>query len=391
MKKINLLIFLISIISIMLGCDQGSLNKGKKHVGKAISPKNPVNGAIDKLDVSRSLLTREIRENSGTDILKALRVDNVEVDVNKQNKGANEQGANEQGAGEQGAGEQGAGEQGADEQGADEQGADEQGADEQGADEQGADEQGADEQGADEQGADEQGADEQGADEQGADEQGNGERAARDLAYKIFTMRLKDYRDTLNSKVDEFAFVQAGFDPTTFLFGDQNVSERLRDFNQRHPKRKIYLSLGNDIKNVLTLKSIFKNLDLSIDHRDPRYSSSETSVMAGVLYRLCDVSDHSSYNLGMNFNEKKLDLINNCDSADKISAIDLKLEEFIDVRKDVIYKIQRKLYIANVHKANKERMLNALNEITDPKGKIRLAIESLFKLSKDIEHLINSL
>ncbi|AHF45564.1 hypothetical protein [Borrelia parkeri] len=356
MKKINLLIFLISIISIMLGCDQGSLNKGKKHVGKAISPKNPVNGAIDKLDVSRSLLTREIRENSGTDILKALRVDNVEVDVNKQNKGANEQGANEPGANEPGANEQvNVG------------------------------------QGNVEQGNVEQGADEQGANEPGADEQGNRERAARDLAYKIFTMRLKDYRDTLNSKVDEFAFVQAGFDPTTFLFGDQNVSERLRDFNQRHPKRKIYLSLGNDIKNVLTLKSIFKNLDLSIDHRDPRYSSSETSVMAGVLYRLCDVADHSSYNLGMNFNEKKLDLINNCDSADKISAIDLKLEEFIDVRKDVIYKIQRKLYIANVHKANKERMLNALNEITDPKGKIRLAIESLFKLSKDIEHLINSL
>nr|AGO43903.1 outer membrane protein [Borrelia turicatae] len=346
MKKINLLIFLISIISIMLGCDQGLLNKGKKHVGKAISPKNPVNGAIDKLDVSRSLLTREIRENSGTDILKALRVGNVEVDVNKQNKGAGEQGNVEQGNVEQGNGGQGNGKQvnGG-----------------------------------------------QGNVEQGNVEQVNGGQVARDLAYKIFTIRLKNYRDTLNSMVDEFVFVQAGFDPTTSLFGDQNISEGLQDFNQPHTKNKIYLTLENNIKDVLTLKSIFKNLDLSIEHRDPRYDGSETSVMVGVLYRLRDVSEYSSYNLSMNFNEKKLDLINNCDSADKISEIDLKLEKFIDIRKDVIYNIQRKLYFANAYRANKERMLDSLKEITEPKGNIRLAIDSLFKLSQDIGHLISSL
>ncbi|UPA12607.1 hypothetical protein [Borrelia venezuelensis] len=356
MKKINLLIFLISIISIMLGCDQGLLNKGKKHVSKAISPKNPVNGAIDKLDVSRSLLTREIRENSGTDILKALRVGNVEVDVNKQNKGAGEQGNGEQGNGEQGNGEQGNGEQGNGEQG-----------------------------------NGEQGNGEQGNGEQGNGEQGNGEQAARDLAYKIFTIRLKNYRDTLNSMVDEFVFVHAGFDPTTSLFGDQNISEGLQDFNQPHTKNKIYLTLENNIRDVLTLKSIFKNLDLSIDHRDPRYDGSETSVMVGVLYQLRDVSEYSSYNLSMNFNEKKLDLINNCDSADKISEIDLKLEKFIDIRKDVIYNIQRKLYFAHAYRANKERMLDSLKEITEPKGNIRLAIDSLFKLSQDIGHLISSL
>nr|AGO43905.1 outer membrane protein [Borrelia turicatae] len=346
MKKINLLIFLISIISIMLGCDQGLLNKGKKHVGKAISPKNPVNGAIDKLDVSRSLLTREIRENSGTDILKALRVGNVEVDVNKQNKGAGEQGNVEQVNGGQGNVEQGNVEQvnGG-----------------------------------------------QGNVEQGNVEQVNGGKVARDLAYKIFTIRLKNYRDTLNSMVDEFVFVQAGFDPTTSLFGDQNISEGLQDFNQPHTKNKIYLTLENNIKDVLTLKSIFKNLDLSIEHRDPRYDGSETSVMVGVLYRLRDVSEYSSYNLSMNFNEKKLDLINNCDSADKISEIDLKLEKFIDIRKDVIYNIQRKLYFANAYRANKERMLDSLKEITEPKGNIRLAIDSLFKLSQDIGHLISSL
>nr|AGO43908.1 outer membrane protein [Borrelia turicatae] len=356
MKKINLLIFLISIISIMLGCDQGLLNKGKKHVGKAISPKNPVNGAIDKLDVSRSLLTREIRENSGTDILKALRVGNVEVDVNKQNKGAGEQGNVEQGNVEQGNVEQGNVEQGNVEQG-----------------------------------NVEQGNVEQGNVEQGNVEQGNGGKVARDLAYKIFTIRLKNYRDTLNSMVDEFVFVQAGFDPTTSLFGDQNISEGLQDFNQPHTKNKIYLTLENNIKDVLTLKSIFKNLDLSIEHRDPRYDGSETSVMVGVLYRLRDVSEYSSYNLSMNFNEKKLDLINNCDSADKISEIDLKLEKFIDIRKDVIYNIQRKLYFANAYRANKERMLDSLKEITEPKGNIRLAIDSLFKLSQDIGHLISSL
>nr|AGO43909.1 outer membrane protein [Borrelia turicatae] len=361
MKKINLLIFLISIISIMLGCDQGLLNKGKKHVGKAISPKNPVNGAIDKLDVSRSLLTREIRENSGTDILKALRVGNVEVDVNKQNKGAGEQGNVEQGNVEQGNVEQGNVEQVNGGQGNVEQvnGG--------------------------------QGNVEQVNGGQGNVEQVNGGKVARDLAYKIFTIRLKNYRDTLNSMVDEFVFVQAGFDPTTSLFGDQNISEGLQDFNQPHTKNKIYLTLENNIKDVLTLKSIFKNLDLSIEHRDPRYDGSETSVMVGVLYRLRDVSEYSSYNLSMNFNEKKLDLINNCDSADKISEIDLKLEKFIDIRKDVIYNIQRKLYFANAYRANKERMLDSLKEITEPKGNIRLAIDSLFKLSQDIGHLISSL
>ncbi|WP_330730230.1 hypothetical protein [Borrelia turicatae] len=364
MKKINLLIFLISIISIMLGCDQGLLNKGKKHVGKAISPKNPVNGAIDKLDVSRSLLTREIRENSGTDILKALRVGNVE---------------------------QGNGGQGNVEQGNVEQGNVEQGNVEQGNVEQGNVEQGNVEQGNVEQGNVEQGNVEQGNVEQVNGGQGNGGKVARDLAYKIFTIRLKNYRDTLNSMVDEFVFVQAGFDPTTSLFGDQNISEGLQDFNQPHTKNKIYLTLENNIKDVLTLKSIFKNLDLSIEHRDPRYDGSETSVMVGVLYRLRDVSEYSSYNLSMNFNEKKLDLINNCDSADKISEIDLKLEKFIDIRKDVIYNIQRKLYFANAYRANKERMLDSLKEITEPKGNIRLAIDSLFKLSQDIGHLISSL
>nr|AGO43904.1 outer membrane protein [Borrelia turicatae] len=376
MKKINLLIFLISIISIMLGCDQGLLNKGKKHVGKAISPKNPVNGAIDKLDVSRSLLTREIRENSGTDILKALRVGNVEVDVNKQNKGAGEQGNVEQGNVEQGNVEQGNVEQGNVEQGNVEQGNVEQGNVEQGNGGQG-------------NGKQVNGG--QGNVEQGNVEQVNGGQVARDLAYKIFTIRLKNYRDTLNSMVDEFVFVQAGFDPTTSLFGDQNISEGLQDFNQPHTKNKIYLTLENNIKDVLTLKSIFKNLDLSIEHRDPRYDGSETSVMVGVLYRLRDVSEYSSYNLSMNFNEKKLDLINNCDSADKISEIDLKLEKFIDIRKDVIYNIQRKLYFANAYRANKERMLDSLKEITEPKGNIRLAIDSLFKLSQDIGHLISSL
>lgn len=57
----------------------------------------------------------------------------------------------------------------------------------------------------------------------------------------------------------------------------------------------------------------------------------------------------------------------------------------------MIYNIQRKLYFANAYRANKERMLDSLKEITEPKGNIRLAIDSLFKLSQDIGHLISSL
>ncbi|BDU63326.1 hypothetical protein BOFE_08660 (plasmid) [Candidatus Borrelia fainii] len=425
MKKINKLIFLISIISIMMGCGQGSLKQKKKQagLGKAIFSKNP-NGAVGNLDVSRALLTKEIRENSRRDISNALRVDNVEGDANKKNKGTGEQGAGKQvageqevgkqGAGEQGAGEQvageqeageqevgkqgagkqGAGEQGAGKQGAGEQGAGEQGAGKQGAGEQGAGEQGAGKQGAGKQGAGKQGAGEQGAGEQGAGEQGAGkQRASRDLAHKILTLRLNGYIETLNSKVDELVFMKAGVDPKAPLFGDQRISGWLHRFNRQDAKNKIYLALENDIQDIMTLKNIFKYLNLSIEVYDSRYKGSEGSLISDILYRLCNISEYSFDNLRMNFNQETLDLIKNCDSAEKISAIDLKLAEFIDIRKDMIYKIKTRLdrALSNRERGNKERMLDLLKGIADSNGNIYLGVNSLRELARSISHLIRSL
>ncbi|UPA18951.1 hypothetical protein [Borrelia puertoricensis] len=430
MKKINLLIFLISIISIMVGCGQGgSLTQRKKHVTR--------------------------------DISRALRVDSVESGINKRNKGAGaqvageqvtgaqvageqvagaqvageqvagaqvageqvagaqvagEQGAGAQVAGEQGVGAQVAGEQGVGAQVADEQGVGAQVADEQGVGAQVADEQGVGAQVADEQGVGAQVAGEQGVGAQVAGEQGVGaqvageqgvgaqvadeqegdeqRRSAIDIAYEMLTLRLDKHRETLDSRVDERVFIKAGFDPSTSLFGDQKVSKKVEYFNQSDIKNKIYLALGNDVRSVLVLRSIFKSLDLSIERSDLKYDGSETNVMVDVLYLLYNVSEHASYNLNLNFNEERLNLIKNCNSADKISTIDLKLREIIAIREGLISMIERELYLAHSYRVdkegNKEKMLNTLKEMIDDNGQIRSAIRQLFRLIIDIKLLIRS-
>lgn len=116
--------------------------------------------------------------------------------------------------------------------------------------------------------------------------------------------------------------------------------------------------------------------------------------MVDVLYLLYNVSEHASYNLNLNFNEERLNLIKNCNSADKISTIDLKLREIIAIREGLISMIERELYLAHSYRVdkegNKEKMLNTLKEMIDDNGQIRSAIRQLFRLIIDIKLLIRS-
>ncbi|WP_025400265.1 hypothetical protein [Borrelia hermsii] len=204
-------------------------------------------------------------------------------------------------------------------------------------------------------------------------------------------MRLDFHIKELNAVVDTVAAKEAGFDPKDSLFDDQVIAKKLQYYEHQRIKRKIYATLGNSIEDIQVLKSLCKELDLSIDINDYRYNDSETKLMAGVLYQLYYASAYAYLNLSLNFSEEKLALINKNMSSEKIAAIDLKLQEFIDVRENVMLKIVNKLNGAIGYKNNRDRMLSSLRVIAASDGPIALEIHSLLKISNDIGHLIRSL
>ncbi|AHH11158.1 hypothetical protein bcCo53_001138 (plasmid) [Borrelia coriaceae] len=214
------------------------------------------------------------------------------------------------------------------------------------------------------------------------------EKTEQEQAYRAFLMRVEYYKELLNPVLDSALAERVGFDPSVSFFDGQKVSRDLEQYVE-HSKRKnmIYVTLDNDVGDIQIVKKLVKELDVSIPESDHRYLGSETQLVLNIFTILCSVTAYAFENLNINLTDENLALIGK-KSASSIRMLDVKLDNFIILRKEIIGLIRNKLYAAIDHKENnrsKERMMAPLRSMVNTgNGRLEPIIMKVDYLRKNL-------